>query len=369
MASVTVLASDLNQPKHITIAPDGSLVVALSGNGQAPATCINGNQASCVNDSGAIDLVSPAGKVRRLLGGLPSDSVGGPAPEASGPAEAAVVGNKLDVLFQGVDINPQTGVEVMGAAASWLGDLVRFSLHGSGTRVDANFGRFEAAFDPDHGAGTDVTYGQPAIDSDPYSFVPYRGGFAVADAGANDLLFVSRTGKIRVLAVFPTIAESAPAGTFGSGQTTEMTAQAQAVPDSVVVGPDGALYVGELGGLPYGIGKSSVYRVMPGRRPTVYATGFTSITDVAFDRGRLLVLEIDRRGLSDPGLNGQGAPADGALFRVTSEGRATLVASAGLYSPTGLAVARDGAVYVSNLGVVSAHKDGRGGQIVRVNLP
>jgi hypothetical protein len=36
----------------------------------------------------------------------------------------------------------------------------------------------------------------------------------------------------------------------------------------------------------------------PGHQPTVYATGFTNIIDIAFDRhGRLLVLEIFKNGL------------------------------------------------------------------------
>ena len=67
----------------------------------------------------------------------------------------------------------------------------------------ANLAAFEAAHNPDHGAGPGPKYGQPPIDSDPYDLVAYRGGFAVADAAANDLLWVDPHGHISVLAVFP----------------------------------------------------------------------------------------------------------------------------------------------------------------------
>ncbi len=73
------------------------------------------------------------------------------------------------------------------------------------------------------------------------------------------------------------------------------------MPDSVTVGPDGALYVGELGGVPFNTGVSSVYRVVPDHAPTVYATGFTALGDIAFDStGHLLVLEIDQAGSTIP---------------------------------------------------------------------
>ena len=169
----------------------------------------------------------------------------------------------FQVLFQNTNINRTTGRQSYGPAGRLLGDLVRVDRRGS-AHIEARFGPFEAAHNPDHGAGTGVALGaDSAIDSDPYSFVPYRGGYAVADAAANDLLWVSPRGHISVLAVFPTITETAAPGTLGPTQTTPVQVQAQAVPDAVTVGPDGALYVGELGGFPFNVGTSSVYRRGP----------------------------------------------------------------------------------------------------------
>jgi len=372
VVGVQVVASGLNQPKKITISPRGNLVVALSGDAVAPATCTDGNEPSCLDTSGAIDLVTPSGHVTTLESGLPSVSSGGPGASATGPAEAAFVDGSLHVLFQNTDIDPTTGDESYGTAGSLLGDLVTFPHFGGSASIDASFGPFEAANNPDGGEGTAVQLGaESAIDSDPYSFVPYHGGFAVADAAGNDLLFVSRSGKISVLAVFPTISEVAAPLTLGPTQTTPVTIDAQPVPDSVTVGPDGALYVGELGGEPFDVGTSSVYRVVPGHAPRVYASGFTAIGDIAFDHwGHLLVLEIDTAGLNDPAAAGGGLPTSGAIIRVDHNGSQTTVASTGLEFPTGMAVAPNGAVYVSNFGVVSATggPGGVSGEVVRVGL-
>ncbi len=370
-AEAQTIATGLNQPKKLTIAPDGNLIVALSGDGAAPASCTDGAQLSCLDSSGAIDEVTPAGNVSTLLGGLPSVSSGGPGAEATGPAEARVTRHGLKVLFQNTEINTTTGEETYGPGGAFLGDLVDFPSGGSPS-VLAAFGPFEAANNPDHGAGTGVTVGlEQAIDSDPYSFVPYHGGFAVADAAANDLLFVSRSGKISVLAVFPTIPEVAPPGSLGPSQTTPEPFEAQAVPTSVAVGPEGALYVGQLGGFPFNVGTSDVFRIVPGHAPTVFASGFTAIGDIAFDQtGRLLVLEIDQKGLTDPALEEGKLPTPGAIIGV-DHGRQTLLASAGLEFATGMAVGDGDTAYVSVFGTLSATggPDGLSGGIAKVQLP
>ncbi len=370
-ANATVVASGLNQPKKITIGPDGNLIVALSGDGAVPAGCTTGAEAACQDNSGAIDKVTPSGTVSTLLSGLPSVS-SPPAPgEATGPAEALYANGDLQVLFQNTNIDPTTGQQTYGAGGALLGTLAKFNAANPAGSVEASFGPFEAAHNPDGGAGTAVTMGlESAIDSDPYSFIPYRGGYAVADAAGNDLLYVSPTGAISVLAVFPTIAETAPPGSLGPSQTTPEAVQAQAVPSAVALGPDGNLYVGELGGAPFVPGTSSIFRVDPGPNlaqttPVPVASGFTAIGDIAFDQaGRLLVLEIDQAGIGDTA----SPPTPGAVIRVNANGTQSVLASTGLEFPTGMAVARDGSIYVSNYGVLSATGEpgGVSGEIVRI---
>ncbi len=369
--SIHEIASGLNQPKKITIAPDGSLLVALSGDGAPSANCVSEPEELCLDESGAIDRITPSsGHVQTVIGGLPSLASEG---EATGPAEARYIGGSLEVVFQDTGISPSTGASPFGSAGALLGTLSKFPVFSKGLpTIQSDFAAFEAANNPDKGEGTGAEMGlESPIDSDPYSFVPYHGGYAVADAAGDDLLWVSPTGHISVLAVFPTIPEIAPPGSLSPEVTVPVPVQAQPVPDSVAVGPDGALYVGELGGFPFNTGSSSIYRVVPGHAPTVVSSGFTAIGDIAFDpTGRLLVLEIDQAGIDDPAAE-EGLPTPGALIGIHHDGTKSVLATTGLEFPTGLAVSSHGAVYVSNLGVLPATggPGGLSGEVVRVGLP
>jgi hypothetical protein len=151
---ITVLASHLNQPKKLTLTSRGALLVALSGDGVAPASCTDGDQASCADRSGAVDEVSAAGRVTTLLTGLSSVSSGGSDAQATGPVQAISTGRRLQVLFQGSVISAGTGQEVYGAAGDQLERLISFSgAHGT---VRANLGGYEAVHNPDQGAGTEI---------------------------------------------------------------------------------------------------------------------------------------------------------------------------------------------------------------------
>jgi hypothetical protein len=365
---LTPLATHLNQPKKLSIAPDGSVLVAESGDGAGTQNCTSGEEPECFDESGAIARITQWGKVTTLLGKLPSVSSGG---IATGPAQARYEHGALEVLFQDTAIDPKTGESPFGPGATFLGDLVRFP-YGATPKIQARFGPFEAQNNPDkgEGSGVELELGEHAIDSDPYAFVPYHGGWAVADAAANDLLWVSPWGDIHVLAVFPTINEIAPPGTLGPEQKAPVPVKSQPVPDSVAIGPDGALYVGELGGFPFEPGSSKVWRVVPGHAPTVFASGFTAIGDVKFDpTGRLLVLEIDQAGLNDA-FEAKGLPTPGAVIGVHRNGSKSTLLSTGLEFPTGLAV-DGGHIYVSNFGVLPATggPEGLSGEVDRVTLP
>ena len=118
------------------------------------------------------------------------------------------------------------------------------------------------------------------------------------------------------------------------------------MPSSVAVGPDGALYVGLLRGIPSDPGTAGIYRVVPGHQPEIWAQGLRSVTGIAFDRqGSLLATEFNTGGLLAP------PTVPWALVRVSNNGRTvTTLPVPGLYQPTGVAVNADGTVYVSNYG-------------------
>jgi len=278
--------------------------------------------------------------------------------QAQGPADVLVRRGTYFVLLQNGSISPQ-GFNALGPDGATAGDLISTPPGKVRPAVLFNFAAFEAARNPDHGAGPGAKLGSAPIDSNPYGVVEYRGGFAVVDAGGNDLLWISPKGAVSVLAVFPTRrARLTKALAARAGIPSAKSISVQAVPSSVAVGPDGALYVGELTGWPFARGTARVWRVLPGKQKKVYASGFTNISDLAFDGDDLLVLEMAVKGLLDPS-------SPGALTRVAPDGKRTVVARSGLVAPTGLAVG-NGSIYISNHGVSAGSGPGPHGEVVRL---
>ena len=252
---------------------------------------------TCVGLTGAITRIT--GGRKRVVTGLWS----GAHPDGSqaqGPADVVARGRSFHVLLQNSAITPQ-GANYLGPDGAVAGDLIETPPGRADPAVLVNLAAFEAKENPDRGAGPGAKLGSAPIDSNPYAFVPYRGGFAIADAGGNDLLWLSPKGKVSVLAVFPVRrAALTPALAKQTGNPKLRSILYQSVPSSLAVGPDGALYVGELTGWPFVRGAARVWRVVPGREKTVFATGFTNISDLEFDGKDLLVLEMAANGLLDP---------------------------------------------------------------------
>jgi hypothetical protein len=349
-----VVANDLNNPRKLFVAKDGTVYVVEAGSGSNVGTqrCLR----SCVGHTGAVVKVA-GGKVTRVVTGLGSYSVPG-GKEAEGPVAALPDRSRYVVLMQDMQLDAR-GRNKIGLAHA--GDLLTTPPGAVSATTLASFGLYEAKHNPDRGAGPGPSYAQPSIDSDPYGFVPYRGGYAVVDAAGNDLLWVSPGGAIKVLAVFPTRPVKLTAAERRQHRPrAPAVLPVQSVPSAVALGPDGALYVGEFTGWPYRSGTARVWRVEPGKKPVVYADGFTNISDLTFSGKDLLVLELSSSGI----LSGE----QGALLRVAPGGRKTVIASSGLVAPSGLA-AGGGYVYISNYGTSPAAGVGPHGQLVRFALP
>jgi hypothetical protein len=214
-----------------------------------------------------------------------------------------------------------------GFAALYQGQFKR-----APRRIIADLGAFEKANNP---TGDE-------IDTNPFGLLRDGDRWIVADAGANALLEVHPNGHVKTLAIFPNrMVEAPPFLGLPPGTKIPM----DEVPTSVVKGPDGAYYVGQLTGFPFPVDGARVYRITPGADPAtaaeVYAEGFTNIIDIAFGpNGRLYVLEIFKNGLLSGDLTG-------ALIRVNADGSQTLITDQ-LTAPGGLAIARNGTFYVSN---------------------
>ena len=180
----------------------------------------------------------------------------------------------------------------------------------------------------------------------PYDLlVASSGGLLVSDAGANVVWRVSLAGDIHLYARLEP----------QSHHTTEGQVQVETVPTGMTSGPDGATYVATLTGFPFPTGGARVLRLQDGNgdgdaldsgETTVYASGFTTATDVAFEAdGAMLVTEYsgDMNALAKVGFKNSSL-FPGRLVR-WRDGAITVVAS-DLVSPTAVAVV-DGRIYVS----------------------
>jgi hypothetical protein len=348
---LTVVADGLDNPRGIGFGPDGALYVAESGSGGS-GPCVSGGPEggeTCFGRTGAVTRITRHSQ-HRVLTGLPSlAEPGGVA--ATGPVDLGFSG-RAGYLLIGNFGGPAERAQ-FGPGARRLGKLLKVDLRG--IRAVADFPRFEAANDPDESAGA-VPGGEPGINSNPNGLLVRKHAQLVADAGGNDLLKVDRKGRISVVAVFPPRLVPAPPGIPDLPPEIPM----QAVPTTVVKGPDGAYYVGQLTGFPFPPGGANVFRVVPGKAPEVFADGFTNIIDIAFDRrGRLYVLEIATNGLLSAGENE--LPV-GRLVRVNRNGSRTTLASEGLNAPGGFVLGR-GAAYITNNSILSD-----AGQVVKVKL-
>jgi sugar lactone lactonase YvrE len=344
-----VVAEGLDNPRGIGFGPDGALYVAESGSGGA-GPCVQGPEGgeACFGRTGAVTRITKRGQ-HRVLTGLPSlAEEGGVA--ASGPVDLGFSG-RTGYLLVG---NPGGGTETreqFGPAGRRFGKLLKVNLHG--IKAIADFPRFEENNNPDEGGG--ALPGEE-IDSNPNGLLVRHRSQLVTDAGGNDLLKVDGKGRISVVAVFPPRVVPAPPGIPGLPPEIPM----QAVPTSVVKGPDGAYYVGQLTGFPFPPGGANVFRVVPGKAPKVYAGGFTNIIDIAFDKkGRLYVLEIATNGLLNTPENE--LPV-GRLVRVNKDGSRTTLASEGLAAPGGFVLGHRHA-YITNNSILSD-----AGQVVKVAI-
>jgi hypothetical protein len=339
-SGMTTVVTGLDNPRGLTFGQDGSLYVAEAGRGGA-GPCFTGAEGGtvCFGTSGAVTKISH-GRKWRVVKGLPSigDENGGG--NALGPSDVSFRGHDL-YLTVGLGADPATRAGLPAAGQRGSGWLLRASRHG--VRQVADIAGFEAEVNPD-GA---------LPDSNPQSVLATRDGELVADAGGNSLVRVSKKGTVSPVATFPDqLVDAPPFLGLPPGAQIPM----QAVPTSVVRGPDGAYYVGMLTGFPFQVGSARVYRVVPGKAPTIHASGFTNIIDLAFGPDRTLyVLEIAHNGLLS------GDPT-GALIRVRDGEPGRVIASTGLNTPGGLAI-RGSSAYVSNCGTCAGT-----GSIVRIPL-
>jgi len=187
--SYAVVADDLNNPRGLTVAPDGSVYVAEAG--RAGRTCLDEQKSICLAPSGAVTRLSGATK-RRVVRGL--TSVGGRDGRFAVGADGVAVtpnGTIYVAMTAAANCAPTRGLPER--ARRQVGRLLK-ARPGGRLRSVANLNELECRTNPDGGDRN----------SNPYAVLALGGDHeVVVDAGANALWDV-RGRRARVLATFPT---------------------------------------------------------------------------------------------------------------------------------------------------------------------
>ncbi len=325
-ATLPVVMRELHSPKGLAWGPDGSLYVVETGDNVVRGPCATiARGMNCYSGSGAISRLRH-GRQERVRSGLPS-AFNPVAGDVIGPNDLGFLGFGTAFLTIGWGGDPAAR-DGLGEHRAGFGYLVRLhSLQASGRggahsarkawSPVADVARLEQELNPDGGF----------LDSNPFGLLVEPARRLVTDAGGNSLVTVAASGRMELLSAFPATPAPPPFG------------QSEAVPTAVVRGPDGALYVSTLSGVPFLDGAATIYRVAPGQPPVVHATGFKTITDIAVGRdGSLYVLEFASGPVFFTG--------PGRLLRLAPDGTRTVLVD-GLTNPTSVLVAPNGSIYIA----------------------
>jgi len=311
-ATVSVFAPDIAYPRGLKFGPDGYLYVAVAGFGGTIST-----EGQCTQvippigpykggNTSKIIKISPSGTVSTVADNLPSqvNALG----FTSGVADIEFMGNTLYALLDagcshGNPDYPSSVIKINRQNGTWqvIADLSTYFYNNPVAAPEAD------DFEPD---------------GDPYSLINFRGDLYVIEPNHGEMVKVTRSGNVsRVL---------------------DFSAHYGHIVPTVFAENHGNFFVGNLRTFPLVEGSSSIYKVTPGGQVDVWATGFTGVLGVAFDKQhRLYVLETSA--------GGGPTPNTGRVVRINHNNTREVIAD-NLFFPTGMTFGRDGALYISNTG-------------------
>jgi hypothetical protein len=317
LATVSLYASGLNNPRGLKFGPDGNLYVAeggLGGESPPPAdpACVVippiGPYTGSATGS-RISKIDSNGIRTTVVDNLPSNQTSADSGHLiSGVADVAFIGNTMYAVLGGAGCSH--GVPGIPNG------VIRVNPNGSWTMI-ADLSAFQRAHPVQQPEEDDF---EP--DGTWYSMIAVRGDLYAVEPNHGEIVRVTTDGKInRVIDV--------------------SASQGHVVP--TVIAYHGNFYVGNLGVFPQNAGASNVWKITPSGQIKLDTGGFNMVLGLAFDhRNRMYVLEASAAPAP--------APGTGRIVRVSSNGKQRDVIADGLFLPTGMTFGPDGNLYVSNVG-------------------
>lgn len=348
-ATFSLVADGLDSPRGLSFGQDGALYVTEAGSG-GTGTCVPSPNGSnlCYGTSGAVTKIQANGTQERVLTNLPSlGAVGSSSFGAQDIKFDTATGNPYVLLGYGGDPTARDTV----LPNTDFAKLVKADFATNSWTAVADTAKYEVANNPD----------RSDLGSNPTNFLIDGNTAVIADPGANDLLGANLDGSnLKAIAVLPEQivtnpifppSNSAPfdptqvPNSSGAPAQGPLQIAIQPTPTGVAKGPDGAYYVSLFTGFPFPEGGAKIYRVGLDGQTSVYADGFTQLTDLEFDRqGNLYALQYANESAWKGNL-------DASVIEIATDGtRSTLASGDGLVAASSLAVGPDGAIYVSSEG-------------------
>jgi hypothetical protein len=347
--TVTPVASGLDNPRGLAVTTNGDLYVAEGGHGGDVCAPVM----HCIGTTAQISRVDTAtGSHTAVVRGLYSRAVASEGitgvdglSARGGRLVATITSFPEELAGWSCAGQPADCAPVLAAARAQAGALVSFTPAGTWKAV-AGVGSGDLAW-----AAAHPSFSREPANANPYGVYALPGGTLVTDAGANTLDYVKANGRVSVVSAFA----PPPPGGF----------PADTVPTCVTV-VRGNVYVGSLSGKLWKRGGSFTPTEVP-----VGSGLLHHVTGCAADRAGDIFL-VDMWATPGPPVPaGPGSAAGtGSVVELAADGTASVVAS-GLMFPNGVAIARDGSLYVSVGSTCPAHGSpfpycSAGGGVVRI---
>lgn len=347
----TTVATGLDSPRGMTVEPDGTVLVAEAGHGGDVCTPTK----DCIGTSARISKLDPStGSVTPVVTGLFSNASaeGITGIDGISAADGRLAGaiTLAPQIFAGLDCTGQPAdcSTVLAAEKAQIGQAIQFTDSGTWKAL-AGVGSNDFGL-----TAADASLSDSGPNANPYAVLPVPGGTWVADSGANLVDFVTANGDLHVAS---RIAAPAPGGFPGDG-----------VPTCLAI-LRGNLYVGDLAGRLWERNGAFAPTAVPvtagGRSLLQHVTGCVS-------DGKDHLYLVNMWGTPGPPIPaGPGSAAGtGSVVELTRGGSAQVIAS-GLDFPNGIALAKDGSLYVTVDSLCTATGTplpfcGKGGQAIRL---